>query len=450
MSGLLPALGGSAGLPAVQLVAGGLSGILAMAALIATDVLPARSKPAGAPPVLAIRGCFNTGSVVAVAQAGEQMLITGRSADGAFLRVYVPGPAAREGWIPAGSVDLLADGATLPVAGCAEVAAATGTPGPTANATAVVTPGPTPTATGTPMPTPKANQTAGPTAGATVRPTTKPTTAPTATPPPTPTPTPNVGPVFTSPPTARPTTIASIAAGSTAYCPYARSARIVTAVEDPDGVASVQLWVRKPSTRTYVRLSHDFVASGSTWVGTIDTVKDALPAPGSYAFRAVAVDTKGASTTSASSSITIIRCDTEATFKGGIDTTDPDRIHYNSTYATYYLACDGPFVIPFRYSVVDPDFTSKVTLTYTITSVSHPTSPPLSSTITLRRSFSITKVPSNIWTGATIAPLLGNYRGRSTITWRLTSTDQYKGTTTNPSLLLPRFSAKLDWSTCVD
>ena len=452
MSGLLPVLGGGGGAAALQLAAGGLSGILAMVALIATDVIPVRGKPA--PQALSIRGCFNTGSVVAVAQAGEQMLVTGRSVDGAYLRVYVPGPAAREGWIPAGSVDLLADGASLPVAGCSEVAAATGEPGPTATATAIVTPGPTPTGTGTPKPiptsTPNANQTAGPTAQVTSKPTTKPTAAPTATPTPTAAPTPNVGPVFTTRPTARPTTIASIAAGSSVSCPYARGARVTTAVQDPDGVASVQLWVRKPKAATYVRLSHDFVISGSTWIGSIDTAKDALPAPGSLAFRAVVIDTKGATTTSASSSIKVLRCDTEATFKGGIDTTNPDRVHYNSTTSTYYLACDGPFVVPFRYGVVDPDFTSKVALTYTITSVSHPTSLPLNNTIALRRSRSTIGVISNTWTGATFAPLLGNFRGRSTITWRLTSTDQYEGTTTKPSLLLPRFSAKLDWSTCVD
>jgi len=43
VSGLLPMLGGGGGAAAIQLAAGGLSGILAMVALIATDVIPRHS-----------------------------------------------------------------------------------------------------------------------------------------------------------------------------------------------------------------------------------------------------------------------------------------------------------------------------------------------------------------------------------------------------------------------
>src|SRR5437899_842548 len=44
MSGLLPVLGGGGGAAALQLAAGGLSGILAMVALIATDVTPVHAE----------------------------------------------------------------------------------------------------------------------------------------------------------------------------------------------------------------------------------------------------------------------------------------------------------------------------------------------------------------------------------------------------------------------
>jgi hypothetical protein len=150
VSGLLPALGGGAN-SVVSLAAGGLSGVVAMALV----------------------DCPGSGSVVAAAQPGDQMLVTGRSADGAWLRVYVPGPAS-DGWVPASTINLLADGSALPLAGCVEAAVVPPTAVPATLA---------PTATAPP--------TAIPTA------TTKPTARPTATPAPTPTPTPSqVAPLF--------------------------------------------------------------------------------------------------------------------------------------------------------------------------------------------------------------------------------------------------------------
>ena len=77
MSGLLPALGGGAN-GVVSLAAGGLSGVVAMSALIATGVV-AVGPPASAPQSLALVGCPGSGSVVAVAQPGDQMLVTGRN-----------------------------------------------------------------------------------------------------------------------------------------------------------------------------------------------------------------------------------------------------------------------------------------------------------------------------------------------------------------------------------
>jgi len=71
MSGLVPALGGGAGNVILQ-AAGGLSGILAMGALIASGVHsvdPAPSPSEGGLS-LSLLGCPDEGSVVAIAQAG--------------------------------------------------------------------------------------------------------------------------------------------------------------------------------------------------------------------------------------------------------------------------------------------------------------------------------------------------------------------------------------------
>ncbi len=61
MSGLLPALGGGAN-SIVSLAAGGLSGVVAMSALIATGVV-AVGPPAAGPQAQALTGCPGSGSV---------------------------------------------------------------------------------------------------------------------------------------------------------------------------------------------------------------------------------------------------------------------------------------------------------------------------------------------------------------------------------------------------
>ena len=194
MSGLLPALGGGAG-NVIQLAAGGLSGVLTMSALIATGVVgvpPAPAPSAGASAALALLGCPDAGSVVAIAQPGDRMLVTGRSADGAWLRVYVPGPGGNDGWAPAASVTLLADGAALPIVAC-----------PTApdQESPSTSPSPVPATVNpseSPSPAPSAPPTASPPPKPIVAPT--PTPAPTAAPPTTPAPTRPPSPTRSPPP----------------------------------------------------------------------------------------------------------------------------------------------------------------------------------------------------------------------------------------------------------
>src|SRR2546422_3090404 len=216
MSGLLPAVGAGGGSSASgglaglltshalgQVLVGGVSGIVAMSTVIATGIAPLPPAPPQAP--LALVGCPGSGSVIAIAQAGEKMLGTAKSQDGSWLRVYVPGPAARDGWVPANSVALLADGTSLPVAGCGDVRADKGTPAPTGTP-GIALASPTPTLASTPGASPTPTPTQKPNAKPTAAPTTAPQTiAPTKAPPPpptkAPTPTPNGVPVFASGPT---------------------------------------------------------------------------------------------------------------------------------------------------------------------------------------------------------------------------------------------------------
>jgi len=431
VSGLLPALGGGAG-NVIQLAAGGLSGILAMSALIASNVVAVNPNPAPAQAAnLLVSGCMDDGPVLGVAKPGDQLWVTGRSVDGRFLRVHVPGPIG-EGWVPAAHVTLLA-GDPVPVAGCGRVASATGTPGPTPVPASVI---------------PTATDAATPTARSTARPTAKPTptptqaSAPTSAATPTPTPTPNVSPVFTiNPPQVSPTSVGTNPLGTGNCGTNGTIASLRTAAADANGVAAIQLWIQKPGSSSFVRLSHGFSKDGDLWYASIDTGKDNITIAGTLAYRAVAIDAKGATTTSKTSSLTIFRCDTEASFQGGINTLIAP---YNSGTGYYELPCGGPFSVPFRYSIKDADGLSGVSLKYTITPISNPSSFQLSGQIDLLRS----RLSPDIWSGQTTTPLKGNYRGNNSISWRLTSADRYGGLTSSPDPRLRASFARIAWLYC--
>jgi hypothetical protein len=357
-----------------QVALGTLTGIVATSALVAAGVVPPHVVPAPSAGPLALVRCPGSGPVIAFAQPGERMLVTGRSADGAWLRIYVPGPISGEGWVRAGSIELLADGSGLPVGNCGDVAAATAIP-------ATPAPSPTPTATpqsriATPSPTTVAPM---PSAAAT----------------------PNVGPVFSAQPAASRATIAFRPLG-TGNC--ATAAAITAAATDSDGVAQIQLWVKKPGAASFARLSHDFVRAGAKWTNSIDAAKDGVTVAGMLSFYAVAIDAKGASTTSKAKSITVVRCDTEASINGGIDF---DR----NSQGQYEIFCE----LRWLFVIADADGATGVTLTYV--------DPPGSAA----RSITLTRVVGTVssWTGRSIVVP----HGVSTVAWTVKSTDRFGGTT---------------------
>jgi hypothetical protein len=386
VGGLLAALMEHTGSLA-QLAMGGLSGIIATSLLIATGILPLQAAAPPLPEQLALVGCPGSGSVVAVAQPGEQMLVTGRSADAAWFRIYVPGPTASEGWVRADSIELLADGSALPVGTCGEVATATGVP--------AATPTPTPSPTTAPSTSPSGTPTPAPTPTS-VAPTPTSATAPT----PTAAPTPNVGPVFSAQPGASLATIAFKPLG-TGNC--ATSTAVKTTVSDPDGVAQIQLWVKKPGAASFARLPHDFVRAGSTWSNSIESAKDGITAAGTLSFYAVAIDSKGARTTSKVRSIKVVRCDTEASINGGIDAP--------LINGQREIFC----VLNWEFAISDPDGLAGATVIYSIP----PGTPPQT------KPFSLKHISGNVWRiGTTFVP-----HGTFTVAWTLTTMDNFGGTT---------------------
>ena len=88
--------------------------------------------------------------------SGQRMLATGRTADGAWLRVHFPAPGRSEGWVEAAAIHLERAPDSLPVAGCVAEA---GAPAPVAEASSTITqqnspspPAAQPAATPTPTP----------------------------------------------------------------------------------------------------------------------------------------------------------------------------------------------------------------------------------------------------------------------------------------------------------
>lgn len=120
MTAPLPILGGD-GNRIVPLVAGGLTGAVAVGALVMGGLL-SLNDAAAHENSLVLLGCPAAGSVIAIAEPGDRLWVTGMTADGRWLRVFVPGPVTNEGWAPARRLAPLAS--SVPVVACGQVPAA--------------------------------------------------------------------------------------------------------------------------------------------------------------------------------------------------------------------------------------------------------------------------------------------------------------------------------------
>lgn len=178
--------------------AGVLAGAVTGTAVVASGVL---SSPA--PEQLALVSCPASETVVARVTSGQQMLVTAKSGDGAWLRLFIGEPGLDSGWAPASALRIADAIDGLPVAGCEVVVLPSGVAPPpaTPGVTAIVDPTPTPTPLPSGVTPPPATPTPFPT------PTPTPTPKPTGTPlPPGVTPTPFVATPLPPPPTIPPPT----------------------------------------------------------------------------------------------------------------------------------------------------------------------------------------------------------------------------------------------------
>jgi hypothetical protein len=161
--------------------AGALSGALLGGAGVATGVIP--TGGANAAPTRALLACPGSGAEVARISSGQPILVTARSADGAWLEVYVGGPGIGSGWASADALKLRDAVSSLPIADCGTQVAAGPTPGPLGSPEPPPSQIALPTANVGPSSSPTPNPSPAP------KPTLKPTVKPTKTPKPTPVPT---------------------------------------------------------------------------------------------------------------------------------------------------------------------------------------------------------------------------------------------------------------------
>ena len=220
-----------------------------------------------------VYACPRQGPALLAIANGQQLLVTGRTADDAWIRIHLPTPGRTEGWVESGSLTVGGLLDSLPVAACGAVAAA---PPPAVAAapslTAVVNATPSPGLTPTPSPT------------------SAPSSATTPSPAPSPTSAPALARLAAS---AR-----TISYDQGSYCPNAvKSVVISVSASASDGVASVALYWRAPGAGAYTQTAMGLksgTANSGTWQATLSTTANGITHAGTLAYYAVATSAGGA------------------------------------------------------------------------------------------------------------------------------------------------------------
>jgi hypothetical protein len=205
---------------------------------------------------LPVYPCPNTGPQIAVIQAGQQVLTTGRTADSTWLRIHFPEPGRPEAWVQAGPLTVDGAVASLPVAECEpELAIAPPSTIPEESVT------------------PASNN---------------PPSAPPATS--TPSPTPNGKPVLAS----LTASTGQVSYDTGSYCPTAvHQVTFKVKASDAGSVAGVSLFWRKPGASTFTGTPMTRVAgtpANGTWQVSLDTAANGITSAGSLAYYAQATD----------------------------------------------------------------------------------------------------------------------------------------------------------------
>lgn len=192
LAGTLPRLASLLAQPTV-IAAGVATGVLAGTVAVASGAIPVTDP---GPRQVALYECPPSGRVVTSIAPDQKVLVTARSADGAWLQIYVGEAGIDRGWARATALSLRSAPDSLPVADCTPTATAEPslppeTLGPPSSGPSLSGPTAAPSVAATAAPS-SAPVTAAPSATAVATKTPKPTASPT------PTPVPLTGPVLSN------------------------------------------------------------------------------------------------------------------------------------------------------------------------------------------------------------------------------------------------------------
>jgi hypothetical protein len=190
---------------------------------------------------------------------------------------------------------------------------------------------------------------------------------------------------------------------------------ITAAVKDSDGVKSVTLFYRKHGAGSWASKRMNNQTVPGKWYANLDTLGDKLPITGpptdGLDWYIRAVDDLDKASQSSTRSLTIRRCDTEATFSVGA---------LRSSRLSYCPAKGVTSVQQiFDFSISDPDSLRKASVTWRITNSAN--GKVSSHTKTVDVSSQRFSVAANALDGAT-------FYGLNEVTWTVTTTDRYGGT----------------------
>jgi hypothetical protein len=212
------------------------------------------AQQASATGQLPVYPCPNTGPQIAVIQAGQQVLTTGRTADSTWLRIHFPEPGRPEAWVEAGPLTVDGAVASLPVAGCEPELA-------------IAPPSTIPEESFTPA-----------------------SNNPPSAPPATATPAPNSRPVLAS----LTASTGQISYDTGSYCPTAvQKVTFKVKASDTGAVAAVSLFWRKPGASSFTQTPMTRVAgtpANGTWQVALDTAANGITTAGTLAYYAQATD----------------------------------------------------------------------------------------------------------------------------------------------------------------
>jgi hypothetical protein len=200
---------------------------------------------------LSIYPCPGAGPLLATVGSGQQFLVTGKLADGSWVRIYWPLPDRSEAWIKSAPLQYQGTLDSVPVVTCAPVVAPLAIVAPSESQT--------PTEDNSPSPPPSSAPTSAPRNGG-----------------------PSLARLAASPGT--------IAGGPQRYCQNtARTATFTVKATDADTVKSVVLSFREPNANAFATKPMTKV-SGDTWQASLGTDADGITGAGTIRYFVSATD----------------------------------------------------------------------------------------------------------------------------------------------------------------